>query len=121
MVDLLEAAKHQDIRLGLLSDYPAARKLRAMGLDGRFSVVLTAQDLRVGSFKPSPRGLEVMLEDLGVEPVTAVYVGDRPSVDGEAARRAGVMGVILGQPPGRRGPGWMGVPDVPALRAWLRI
>jgi FMN phosphatase YigB (HAD superfamily) len=121
IVDLLQAARSRGIRLGLLSDYPATRKLQAMGLDKYFSVVLSAQDIRVGAFKPSPRGLTLMLEELGVEPARAVYVGDRPFVDGETARRAGVMGVILGQPPNRSGHGWIGVPHVPALRARLRI
>jgi putative hydrolase of the HAD superfamily len=121
MMDLLEAAASRNLCLGLLSDYPAEKKLRAMGLAGRFSAVLSAKDPRVGLFKPSPRGIQVMLQDLGVGPESAVYVGDRPSVDGEAARRAGVKCVILGRRQGRKGRGWIGVPDVPALRAWLRI
>ena len=121
VADLLEAAKNRGIRLGLLSDYPATRKLLAMGLDTYFSVVVTAQDDRVGVFKPSPNGLTLALAELGVEPGRAVYIGDRPSVDGETAQRAGVAGVILGQPLGRAGRGWIGVPDVPALRALLVI
>ena len=40
------------IRLALVSDYPATKKLRALRLDTYFSVVLTAQDDRVGVFKP---------------------------------------------------------------------
>ena len=121
VVDLLETATNRGIRLGLLSDYPATRKLLAMGLDTYFSVVLTAQDVGVGEFKPSPNGLRRILADLGVEPARAVYIGDRPLVDGETAQRAGVAGVILGQPLGRAGRGWIGVPDVPALRALLVI
>jgi putative hydrolase of the HAD superfamily len=121
VVDLLETARNRGIRLGLLSDYPATRKLLAMGLDAYFSVVFTAQDVGVGVFKPSPNGLRLILSDLGVEPERAVYIGDRPSVDGETAQRAGVAGVILGQPLGHAGRGWIGVPDIPALRALLVI
>lgn len=121
ILDLLETARKRGIRLGLLSDYPATRKLLALGLDTYFSVVLTAQDVRVGAFKPSPKGLTVTLSDLGVEPRQAVYIGDRPSVDGETSHRAGVTGLILGQPLGRTGPGWVGVPDITSLRNLLMI
>jgi|SRR5215472_219976 len=121
IVGLLESARNKGIRLGLISDYRASRKLQAMGLDSYFSVVLTAQDDRVGVFKPSPDGLIAALRDLNVEPGRAVYVGDRPSVDGETAHRAGVPGVILGQPLGRSGRGWIGVPDVSSLRNLLMI
>ena len=121
IVDLLESAKNKGICLGLLSDYPATIKLQAMGLDKYFSVVVTAQDVRVGVFKPSPNGLSAALADLGVEPRRAVYIGDRPTVDGETARRAGVPGVILGQPSGRAVRGWIGVLDVSSLRDLLMI
>ena len=121
IADFLEVARSRGMRLGLVSDYPATRKLQAMGLGDYFSVVLTAQDARVGLFKPSPNGLKAALEDLGVEPGSAVYIGDRPSVDGETAHRAGVAGVILDQPRGSNGRGWIGVPDVPSLSALLMI
>jgi HAD superfamily hydrolase (TIGR01549 family) len=121
VVDFLETAKNKGIRLGVVSDYPATTKLQAMGLDDYFSVVLTAQDARVGLFKPSPNGLKAALEDMGVEPGRAVYIGDRPAVDGETAHRAGVAGVILDQPLGSNGRGWIGVPDIPSLSALLII
>ncbi len=121
IVQLLEAAERKGLRLAVLSDYPAERKLRAMGLDKYFSLVISAQDPRVGRFKPSPEGLHTAITELGLGPDRALYVGDRPSVDGEAARRAGVAGVILGQPHGSDGPGWIGVPDVRSLRALLSV
>jgi FMN phosphatase YigB (HAD superfamily) len=121
IVELLEAAKNQGIRLGVLSDYPAEKKLRALRLEPYFSVVLSAQDARIGTLKPSPKGLLVMLAGLEVKPEGTVYVGDRASVDGETAHRAGVAGVILGKPQGSAGQGWVGVPDVPSLRALLAI
>jgi putative hydrolase of the HAD superfamily len=121
VTDLLATAKQKGIRLGVLSDYPAEKKLQAMHLESFFSVVLCAQDARIGVFKPSPKGLAVMLAELGAGPENTVYVGDRAAVDGETAFRAGVAGVILGEPSGRAGPGWVGAPDVPALRALLAI
>ena len=119
IVELLEAAKRKSIPMGVLSDYPADRKLAAMRIDSYFSTVLAAQDARIGMFKPSPKGLLEVLADLGVSPDAAIYVGDRASVDGEAARRAGVNAVILGS--SKFGQGWVGAPDVPALRRLLNI
>lgn len=121
VVELLGAAKKKGIRLGLLSDYPAKKKLLAMRLDAYFSTVLCAQDVRVGVFKPSSKAMAVMLADLGVDPANTVYVGDRASVDGETAWRAGIAGVILGKPLGCSGRGWIGVPDIASLRALLAI
>ena len=118
---MLEAAKKKGILLGLLSDYPAKKKLLAMRLDAYFSTVLCAQDVRVGVFKPSPKAMAVVLADLDADPAKTVYVGDRASVDGETARRAGIAGVILGKPLGCSGRGWIGVPDIPSLRALLAI
>lgn len=121
IIDLLESANKKGIRVGLLSDYPTKKKLLAMRLDTYFSATLDAQDVRVGVFKPSPKGMATILEDLRVDPARTVYVGDRASVDGAAAWRAGVACVILGRPLGRSGRGWIGVPDVSSLRALLAI
>ncbi len=85
----------RDIRLGVLSDYPAEAKLAALGVGGMFDSVLCAQAPAVGVFKPDPRGILVSLERLGVAPSDALYVGDRADVDAVAASAAGVACVIL--------------------------
>jgi hypothetical protein len=47
-VDFLQSAKARGIRLGLLSDYPAANKLAAMGLDGCVAVLIVLFSAAVG-------------------------------------------------------------------------
>lgn len=94
-VDVLDAARARGIRIGACSDYPAASKLEALGVAAYFDTVVAAQDVDVGWLKPHPRSLQVALTRLGVEASNAWYVGDRPSVDGDAARAAGVTPVIL--------------------------
>jgi FMN phosphatase YigB (HAD superfamily) len=94
--DCLMKAKQHGLRLAVWSDYPATAKLNAMGLDGLFHVVVCAQDHDVRKFKPDPRGLEVALAKLEVRGEHAVYIGDRPEVDGVAAHRAGVRFVGVG-------------------------
>ncbi len=94
-VGLLQAARRSGLNLAVCSDYPADRKLMAMGIAGFFDVVVTAQDPEVQRLKPDPTGLRVTLQRLAVRSDEALYIGDRADVDGEAADRAGMRRVIL--------------------------
>ena len=96
ILDCLAWARRRDFRLGVVSDYPAAAKLEALGLRHWFDVVVAAQDDGVQRFKPDPTGLLVALQRLAVPAAEALYIGDRPDVDGETARRAGVAWLIVG-------------------------
>ncbi|MFV0309333.1 MAG: HAD family hydrolase [Desertimonas sp.] len=95
LIDLLEALADRDVPIAAVSDYPAARKLAALGVARYFDTTVCAQDPEVGVFKPNPRGLNVALARLGVAPHLAIYVGDRAEVDGAAAAAAGVRALIL--------------------------
>jgi len=94
---LLDVARRRGVRLGIVSDYPAAAKLEAMRLTEFFDIVVTAQDAAVNRFKPDPSGLLEALRRLGATPDQALYVGDRHEVDGHAARAARVPCVIVGR------------------------
>lgn len=93
---LLRELRERRMRLGVFSDFPARKKLKALGIEESFEVVVSAHDPGVQRFKPDPRGLRAVLEQLGVEAEEAIYVGDRPSIDGLAAERAGVSFVLAG-------------------------
>lgn len=117
---LLAQARSSGMRLGVLSDYPATRKLERLELGGFFDVTVCAQDPEVGVFKPHPRGIEVALRRLGVAPADALYVGDRAEVDAAAARAAGVPCVILTDVPAGDTPrDHLSVRDFAALHAML--
>lgn len=88
--ELLAQAKQSGVLLAVWSDYPAERKLAALGIRDWFDIVVTAQDPLVGRFKPDPAGLELILARCGIARDEVLYIGDRPEVDGLAARRAGV-------------------------------
>jgi HAD superfamily hydrolase (TIGR01509 family) len=94
--EILANLQERNVRLGVLSDYPASKKLMAMGIAHYFDAVVCAQDEDVQRFKPDPRGLQVVMDRLGVDPSEALYIGDRPEVDREAAVRAGVNCIIIG-------------------------
>jgi HAD superfamily hydrolase (TIGR01549 family) len=90
LIRVLRSAKEKGIRTAVCSDYPAIRKIAALGLTESFDLVVSAQDPEIGEFKPSPKMLEFALESLGVRPEQALYIGDRAEIDGAAARRAGI-------------------------------
>jgi HAD superfamily hydrolase (TIGR01549 family) len=104
--EFLRAAREASVRLALVSDYPAGRKLAALGLESSFDLVCCASDPDIGAFKPSPKGLLRALCRLDVPPEEAVYVGDRPEVDAEAARRANMFAWILARRGGPGGAHW---------------
>jgi len=116
---MLHAARGRGVRLGVLSDYPAAAKLDAMGLGGHFDVVVSAQDPEVNRFKPHPAGLLEVLRRLGAAPEHALYVGDRPDVDAGVARAAGVRCIIVGRGSARPTDDWTPVADYVELHAKL--
>lgn len=95
LLEFLGEARRRDIKLAVVSDYPAQAKLSALGVSEYFDVVVCAQDPDVQRFKPDPTGIQVALHRLGVETKDALYVGDRAGVDGEAARRAGIKYAII--------------------------
>jgi phosphoglycolate phosphatase/putative hydrolase of the HAD superfamily len=76
-----------------LSDYPAADKLQALGLqvDGAVS----ATDAEIARLKPDPRGLQAILARTGVPAARALMVGDRFDRDAAAAQRVGMPAWIL--------------------------
>jgi FMN phosphatase YigB (HAD superfamily) len=117
----LERLRAAGLRLAVLSDYPAERKLEAMGIADLFDVVLCAQDPSIGIFKPNPRGIEVALERLQVDASRAVYVGDRPEVDAAAAEAAGVACIIVGAAAtsGGGAPTYRALPDFASIAATL--
>jgi len=88
-------------RLGVVTngiDRVQRSRLAVAGLAPFFEVVVTSAGS--GYTKPDPRILHVALDEMGVSPRHALYVGDDPAIDGAAARAAGVG--FCWMDPGRR-------------------
>lgn len=119
LLGLLDGLRRRGVRLGVLSDYPADAKLRALGVADRFDVVVSAQDPSINRFKPHPGGLLETLRRLEVAPAEALYVGDRHDVDARTADAAGVPCVILRGRASSRDAAWTSAPDFRALQALL--
>ena len=90
---LAEIRAHREAggRSALVSDYPARRKLAALGAEDLFEVVVAnGEEGGPGRLKPWPDGLLAAAEGLAVSPADCLVIGDREDADGEAARRAGM-------------------------------
>lgn len=68
-------------------------KLRAIGLEGRFGHVFTAESL--GAAKPDLSTYRRVCEALDVDPGSALHVGDLHALDVAAPREAGLQAVHL--------------------------
>lgn len=88
--DAIVGLNERGARLGIVTSKIRAGALRGLALcryDGLFEVVVGSDD--VERHKPDPEPVLKALELLGVEPATAVFVGDSPH-DMTAGRAAGV-------------------------------
>jgi putative hydrolase of the HAD superfamily len=83
-------------RIGLLSDGPLEvqrRKLRVLGIAGRFDQIMFTDELGRDMWKPSPVGFRNLLARLEVDGCDALYIADNPTKDFIGARLVG-MGTI---------------------------
>jgi FMN phosphatase YigB (HAD superfamily) len=96
LLELLTLLRESGVGLGLLSDYPAAAKLRALGVDELFSPVLCTTDAEIGFLKPHPRGFLRAAESWRLDPGEVLVVGDRVDADAAGAAAAGMPCVIVG-------------------------
>lgn len=116
----LDRWRQGGLRLGVLSDYPAAGKLQALGIVDRFSLVLCTTDHHIDALKPDPAGFRRACEIWGLRPEEVLYVGDRPEVDGAGASAAGLPCVIVGRSPRGGSRGWRGARGFAAVAEILR-
>lgn len=91
----LERLRAAGYRLGVVSnsDGRAAAALAACGLLEHFEIVVDSGE--VGIEKPDPRIFLFALDQMGLSPDDAIYVGDLYEVDVVGARAAGLDVVLL--------------------------
>ena len=99
-IELLDRLEYAGVRVGVLSDYPAVEKLRALGLAGRFSPILCSSDPAINRFKPHPRGFLKAAETWMLPPEEILMIGDRYDVDYLGAQAAGMSCALVGRPSG---------------------
>jgi HAD superfamily hydrolase (TIGR01509 family) len=96
--ETLAQVKAAGYKIGLLSNtmFTGAAHiadLRRFGLDGYFDAMLFSAD--AGKWKPQPDPYWHVLEELGVAPERAIFVGDAPEHDIVGAHAAGMRAILI--------------------------
>ncbi|HEY0467955.1 MAG TPA: HAD family hydrolase [Polyangiaceae bacterium] len=85
----LQAFRARGGRSALVSDYPAERKIDALGARHLFDVIVANGEVHgPRRLKPDPEGYLRAAELLKVDPARCLVIGDRDDADGGAARAA---------------------------------
>jgi putative hydrolase of the HAD superfamily len=93
---LLDALRARGLKLGLVSNvfdpgWLLRRDLEEMGLAERLDIAVFSSEL--GKRKPHPAIFRAALDELGVEPESALFVGDRRDIDVLGAKELGLTTV----------------------------
>jgi putative hydrolase of the HAD superfamily len=98
--ETLGALKAAGLVLGLLSDFPAERKLEYLGLDGCWDTVICSEE--VNRLKPDPAPFLELARRMALPPEQILYVGNSVSYDIVGAKRQGMKAALVSAPLQRR-------------------
>ena len=79
----------------MLSDLPPKTKIRLLGLEEYFDLVLCSEDF--GALKPDPRPFSALAAGFGLEPETILYVGNKREYDIAGAKSLGMKTAFIGR------------------------
>jgi putative hydrolase of the HAD superfamily len=98
VIPTLTACRAAGLTLGIVSNFEAWLEgmLIEMEVAPFFSFMVISG--KEGVEKPDPAIFRLALERSGVAPEEAVFVGDHPRLDIEAARKLGMTGVLIDRP-----------------------
>jgi putative hydrolase of the HAD superfamily len=100
--ETLDKLRRAGLKLALLSDFPPEGKIRALGLEGLWDLVLCSEVL--GALKPDPLPFECLARGLGLEPSRILYEGNSRAYDVRGAVNAGLQAALISPWKGRRDP-----------------
>lgn len=89
------ALQSAGLKLGVLSDFPPARKLEALGVDDVPETVICSE--QTGYLKPNALPFIALARSLGLKPEEILYVGNNYAYDVKGAREAGMKTAYLGR------------------------
>jgi putative hydrolase of the HAD superfamily len=94
-VSALQTLRDHDLTLGMISNSNGwvEQLITERGLRSYFHFVLDSR--LVGVEKPDPRIFQIALDQVGVSPDEALYIGDLYSIDVVGARAAGMRAILL--------------------------
>lgn len=86
--------RENGIKIAIYSDYDSENKLKSMELIADFEISST--DKKVNSFKPIPKGLLVVLDEMKItKKANSLFIGDRIELDGVCAENAGIPFLLV--------------------------
>jgi putative hydrolase of the HAD superfamily len=88
--------KAAGLSLGLLSDFPAERKLEYLGLDACWDTVICSE--QVNRLKPDPAPFLELARRMALPPEQILYVGNSVSYDIVGAKRQGMKAALVRSP-----------------------
>lgn len=96
--ELLVNMKNRGLLLGALSDFPCDEKIRLMGLDSIFDVVMTSEE--TGFVKPDPASFALFAKRMGVDPGKILFVGNSERYDVAGSIGAGMRAAKISKQSG---------------------
>jgi HAD superfamily hydrolase (TIGR01509 family) len=95
VADLLQTLSDSGFRLGVVSNRrePFDEQLEELGIGSYFEYYLAAGT--INTWKPDPAIFQHALNEIGIEPEQALYVGDNYFADVLGSSRAGVQPVLI--------------------------
>jgi FMN phosphatase YigB (HAD superfamily) len=106
LVRLFRSLHRRGLRIGIVSDGTTPEQLETLHRLGVLPFVdAAAISDEVGVLKPDPKIFSAALEELGVEPGEALYVGDNWDRDVVGAREAGLRPMYVARPGSGAGKG----------------
>jgi HAD superfamily hydrolase (TIGR01549 family) len=100
LAKLIDNLKEKGIKVIIYSDYPSEDKLKALEISADYCYC--SADPRIGTMKPDPKGLKVILSDMKLDSKEVLMVGDRMENDGLAAQANDMDYYILSASPKKR-------------------
>lgn len=93
MRDALVRAREQGLRLGVLSDFPIADKLKTLRIDDVIEYACCTED--AGYLKPHPAPFLYILGRMGLSAQDVLFVGDSYDKDIVGAHRVGMRSCLI--------------------------
>lgn len=90
---LFKKLRDNDVKIAIYSDYKAASKIFALGLET--DLIVASTDNNIDRFKPDPKAIHYIMNTYNVSSDECLFVGDREELDGQCAANAGVPYLIL--------------------------
>ena len=97
--ETVAAFRDAGLKVAVASDFPVARKLGLLGIDGLWDCEVSTEE--VGYLKPNPEPFHALLDCLGEPPERVLYVGNSYRYDVEGAKAVGMYAAHLTRRPER--------------------